>query len=279
MLLRLLVPVTSACQFLRFPKRKLSSSNVVHLDATASAFWPVVSQCELGRNLNDISDGDDAVAAPLPEGHRHDEGHHRVVVRVFSGMRWECLEYARRYYICHHNVTFPSLSGADCLWSLASFACVRTAAEVPILKFTNGEAHSYPQAGDMLVYPFIFPEADLPHGHVAIVNQVHLFSDSERDTLALYQQAQDERTVPHLSPNDKELREQLMQCETLIGCVSVAEQNWDNCVWTHITYSRRLGLVKRVVPGENQVVYRLCDCRPYRVVGWMRCSPHMSDAT
>lgn len=263
------------------------NSNFVHLDGSGGmdTFWHVVSQCELGRDLNDISDGDDTAttvhdtAAPtgsfvVSSQNRHGGGQHQhepSVVRVFSGMRWECLEYARRYYICHYNVTFPSLSGADKLWDLETFTCVRTQqATVPILKFANGVTSELPAVGDMLVYPYIFPEADLPHGHVAIVAGVHLLSDEEKAAAAELQMRQDEETVPHLSPEDRELRNRLLKSEVLIGCVLAAEQNWDNCVWTHITFSRRLSLV-RTTRGDGTVGYRLCDCRPYRVTGWMRC--------
>ena len=240
--------------------------------------WQTVSQCVLGRPLEDCNDGDSPQLTPPPSS--KDDTYDEVddddtAVSIFSGMRWECLEYARRFYICHFNATFDSLSGADKLWDLSSLVCVRRGIPLELEKYPNGSTSHPPQVGDMLVYPRLFPEADCPYGHVSIVVSVHLIDVDEKD--------EENEMKRHAAGDDNEGEGEADDTcavvastrpptaaasadEQLIGWVCIAEQNWDNCRWTHVRYARRLALTCSIDRGY----YRVWDCKPYRAVGWIR---------
>ncbi|RHY20115.1 hypothetical protein DYB25_003031 [Aphanomyces astaci] len=99
---------------------------------------------------------------------------------VCTGMKWQCVEYARRYWIVNHGIVLPSLSWAAHIWDRVTHASrLGDFAIVPLLKFPNFGTEK-PVVGDLLVYKST-PSQWV--GHVAVVADV---VTKEGGTLALY---------------------------------------------------------------------------------------------
>ena len=73
------------------------------------------------------------------------------VSQVFSGVKWQCVEYARRYWLTTYNVAFGSVDIAADIWS-ETVANRVDGSQIELKPFVNGAATA-PQVGDLLVYP------------------------------------------------------------------------------------------------------------------------------
>jgi hypothetical protein len=109
----------------------------------------------------------------------------------YIGVTYQCVEYARKWWMKNQGITFGSIDSAHEILYLTEGADIRTKATFPLARSVNGTAQRAPQRGDLVVY---YPDRDIPewrHGHVAVVVDV----DEEQ------------------------------------GVVSVAEENYDNDPW------------------------------------------------
>ncbi|MBX9922505.1 MAG: CHAP domain-containing protein [Rhabdochlamydiaceae bacterium] len=88
--------------------------------------------------------------------------------KIISGMKWQCVEYARRWLIDNKNVTFADVTYAYHIWDLKHGQQVDTDQQVPLLQYKNKISKTPPQIGDLLIY-----STDLSvTGHVAVVVSV-----------------------------------------------------------------------------------------------------------
>ncbi len=89
--------------------------------------------------------------------------------KIASGMKWQCVEYARRWLIENKNVTFADVIYAYSIWELKTGERTDTNLQVPLLKFKNKSSKTQPEIGDLLIY-----SANLYiTGHVAVVVSVN----------------------------------------------------------------------------------------------------------
>lgn len=86
---------------------------------------------------------------------------------VFTGLEWQCVEYARRFLIRRRNVTFGSVVGASDIWNMRFVRSVVSSRRYPFLQFANGVAGTPPAIGDLIIYPI--QPGGFPFGHVAVV--------------------------------------------------------------------------------------------------------------
>lgn len=77
------------------------------------------------------------------------------------GIRGQCVEFARRWYVRQKKITFASVPRALDLWDLKSAFCLRHHQSVPFVK-----GHGPPPVGALLIYD---RSAAWPDGHVAVV--------------------------------------------------------------------------------------------------------------
>lgn len=135
---------------------------------------------------------------------------------TFTGMKWQCVEYARRYLMVTKGVQFDSVDGASDIWALNEVTSVNESApqSYTLKSFANGLTRDPPSVGDMLIYPIQPP--DMPYGYVAII-------------VAL-------EASGHLP-----------------GYVRLAEQNWFNAAWKG-TYARQLDLKGMYANGNYTIV-------------------------
>ncbi|ORC87235.1 D-alanyl-glycyl endopeptidase-like protein [Trypanosoma theileri] len=149
-----------------------------------------------------------------------------------TGLKWQCVEYARRYWMLRGSpvpATFSSVEGAADIWELQSVQLVN-GAKTPLLKYSNGlsisAGGSAPRVGDLLIYPR--QKGGFVYGHVAVIVDV------------------------------------------LSAAVLVAEQNWDNTVWPgpFHNYSRSIPMQY----DANSKAYTLKESDDIIIQGWMRYS-------
>ena len=96
--------------------------------------------------------------------------------KIFTGMKWQCVEYSRRWLIENHGVTFADVEYAYHIWDLEFGETIDTHVHMPLLRFTNKATKEAPQVGDLLIYS----KALAITGHVAVIVSV----DEDNITLA-----------------------------------------------------------------------------------------------
>ncbi|AIO01588.1 D-alanyl-glycyl endopeptidase-like protein [Leishmania panamensis] len=198
---------------------------------------------------------------PLPPGSRTTlDAPHATTRLMKTGMKWQCVEYARRYWMLHGKPTpalFGTVVGAADIWhSIHSVTLLDNKTTAPLLKFQNGAKLGYggnaPRVGDLLIYPRD-TLGNFPFGHVAVVVGVEMPANAE---------ANDSYTDAEMAA--AQLRQRR-------GLVYIAEQNWDSVPWPkpYHNYSRSLPLVVLESPEGQPLQYTIEDSF-HGVQGWAR---------
>ena len=133
---------------------------------------------------------------------------------VYCGMKWQCVEYGRRYLHEVKGFTFEGVHGAHNIWDLDTLTELKTSVTHEFLSNKNGRSKDKPLEGALLIYPM---QDDCPFGHVAAIVDVKF----------------DETTGK--------------------GYVRIGEQNWANTSWEGNDYSRELEL-KRDEKGRYTII-------------------------
>lgn len=87
---------------------------------------------------------------------------------TYSGIKWQCVEYARRWLIHNRGITFGDVDVAADIWNLPSFSSVKDKSNISVQHFVNG-SKSLPKRGDLLIYGREY----LKTGHAAVVLEVN----------------------------------------------------------------------------------------------------------
>ena len=99
---------------------------------------------------------------------------------TYTGIRWQCVEYARRWLLKHVGAVFASVDYAFEIWSKIEFLeKPGTKEKLALQNFPNGSG-SAPRAGDLLIYAKEHEDT----GHVAVVTAV----DSAKKVLKVAEQ-------------------------------------------------------------------------------------------
>lgn len=175
-------------------------------------------------------------------------GANLTVLDVYTGMPWQCVEYARRYWVSTAPyTTFGGVDGASDIWTRLDHGWFvganRTASgddKFLLEKHGNNNSTSPPRVGDLLIYPV--QPGGFPFGHVAVVVGVT------------------STTTPSSHAEDGDI--------TL--AVHVAEENWDSFPWAHKSegFSRSLPLTYHQLTKK----YSVYDAEG-TIAGWVR-RPH-----
>jgi hypothetical protein len=209
------------------------------------------------------------------------------LVRHSMGMRWQCVNYARRYLAEKLGLIFQDCAAAVEIWRFTflvdpldrgwkhryelqrfpNFATNKTFSPGAYLQRHHQPAKQQPltplqrmpQAHDVVIWPM---QKDMPFGHVAVVTEI----------------------LPAQHPRCKELgcgkmlaaKDALAESrtdgagegkDTLVAVVRIGEQNYANKEWPGPkTYARELHLYRRA--DTNWI--GLKDPDGYRVLGWLR---------
>lgn len=106
---------------------------------------------------------------------------------VFTGLKWQCVEYARRWLIENKGVTFDSVDFAFQISDLLTFKDVYTNEELPTLLCQNKASNILPAVGDLLIYN----NERVYTGHVAVIVEV------AKDFIAIAEQNYDDVWETH----------------------------------------------------------------------------------
>ena len=87
----------------------------------------------------------------------------------FCGYKWQCVEFARRYWLFRHDVALASVNWAAHIYNVKSVIRLSDQAVVPLLKYESGVTKEMPKKGDLLIYRSTPGQVV---GHVAVVLEV-----------------------------------------------------------------------------------------------------------
>ncbi|EPY43784.1 trypanothione synthetase-like protein [Angomonas deanei] len=90
---------------------------------------------------------------------------------VYTGFRYQCVEYARRFLLLTTGCVFGNCGRSSEIYKMRHITDVETAIEYPLVPHDNGVSTVRPQPGDVILYPF-HPELT-PWGHVGIISYVN----------------------------------------------------------------------------------------------------------
>jgi hypothetical protein len=120
---------------------------------------------------------------------------HNYIGDFLSGLKWQCVEYARRWIITTQSLTFHEVQCASDIWHLNSlFQVSNNDVKVPLYRIPN-DSECPPSPGDLLIYK---NGNDAPYGHIAIISQVYsdMIEISEQNWDNCYWTGNFSRTMP-----------------------------------------------------------------------------------
>ncbi len=89
---------------------------------------------------------------------------------VYTGIKWQCVEYARRWLLKHDGAVFADVDVAADIWTkIDHLERVDHKGSIPLRNYPNGSAQA-PAVGDLLIYA----RAYLGTGHAAVITAVNL---------------------------------------------------------------------------------------------------------
>jgi hypothetical protein len=80
---------------------------------------------------------------------------------IYTGLKWQCVEYVRRYLIINHNITFSNVNSASEIAD-ARFMTLDGKIIIPNNNLV---------LGSIIIFPKDY-EVNSPNGHVAIVSSI-----------------------------------------------------------------------------------------------------------
>ena len=85
--------------------------------------------------------------------------------QTFTGIQWQCVEYARRWLLLNQGVVYGDVDIAADIWNHAQVHSPDRSQQVDFQSIVNGARQHYVQKGDLLIYSKQFHGT----GHVAVV--------------------------------------------------------------------------------------------------------------
>lgn len=86
---------------------------------------------------------------------------------VYTGIKWQCVEYARRWLLVNRGEVYGDVKIAADIWALPYVTRVKDKKKFRMVNYVNG-SRTKPVAGDLLIYA----KAYLNTGHVAVIAAV-----------------------------------------------------------------------------------------------------------
>jgi hypothetical protein len=93
---------------------------------------------------------------------------------TFTGIKWQCVEFARRWLLAEKGTVFEDVDTASDLWrKVQSLIRISDGKRIPLDDYLNGSSEP-PQVGDLIIYAKEYFDT----GHVAVVTKVELKNGS-----------------------------------------------------------------------------------------------------
>lgn len=112
-----------------------------------------------------------------------------------TGMKWQCVEYARRWYIKQLGYTFASIDHAYEIWDLEHASKLASETTLKWIKFPNGNTTGKPRVNDLLIYN----KQQGIHGHVSVIVKVsndEVYIAEQNYTNSLWEEDSYARKIP-----------------------------------------------------------------------------------
>lgn len=89
---------------------------------------------------------------------------------IYTGFRYQCVEYARRFLLMTTGCVFSECGRASEVFAKDSIKHVETGESYPLVAHQNGTSTTRPRAGDVIIHPY--EDGLCPWGHIGIVSYV-----------------------------------------------------------------------------------------------------------
>jgi hypothetical protein len=174
-----------------------------------------------------------------------------ATITATTGMKWQCVEYARRSIFIRYGVLFGSVIGAVDIWRHASvYRHDDPEKKVHFARYRNhDDADRHPAVGSLVIYGI---QKDMPFGHVAVVTEVVPVAPAPVEA------------VDEFAPVDHEKA-------TEVATVRLAEQNYASKKWAAAGYAREVQLT-----SFDGLYFGLDDPAGYATLGWMTVEPDIN---
>ena len=94
-------------------------------------------------------------------------------IRIETGLKWQCVELARRYLLVTKGITFPSIPNAYDIFNLHHMINVFTGRKALISRHANGST-VVPTIGSLLIWGKEYDKNET--GHVAVITSIYQYS-------------------------------------------------------------------------------------------------------
>lgn len=98
---------------------------------------------------------------------------------TYTGIKWQCVEYARRWLLVNKGVVYGDVDIAADIWGLKYVTRLKDKAKLKMVNYPDGST-TKPRVGDLLIYA----KAYLKTGHVAVISSV----DTKGHTIRVLEQ-------------------------------------------------------------------------------------------
>lgn len=106
---------------------------------------------------------------PAYSNHRTYSYRGNYVYGVYTGVQWQCVEFARRWLLMRKTCTFADVDIASNIWKDISYVeRVTDGKKFRLITYPNG-SKKVPQKGSFLIYP---RGRGMPVGHIAVITDV-----------------------------------------------------------------------------------------------------------
>lgn len=140
----------------------------------------------------------------------------------YAGLAYQCVEYARRWWIQVLGLTFGDVPTAADILRLIEGRRLSDQAVIPLGRSLNGHARRAPQRGDLVIYAADPNDPEWSAGHVAVV----VDADLEQGWVALAEQNYDNR--PWNDPERHARRIRIVRIGERYSLLDVAPDQVDN---------------------------------------------------
>ena len=121
---------------------------------------------------------------------------------TYTGIKWQCVEYARRWLLINKGVVYGDVDIAADIWGLNYVTRVKDEKNFKMSTYPNGN-ENLPEIGDLIIYA----KAYLKTGHVAVISKV----DPASKTVQVIEQNYNNtkwthkysRSIPYVKNNNK----------------------------------------------------------------------------
>jgi glutathionylspermidine amidase/synthetase len=87
---------------------------------------------------------------------------------VYTGIRWQCVEFARRWLLQQKGMVYGDVDTAADIWTKIDYLTeVASGNKIPLVSRVNGSTQA-PNVGDLLIYAGAFYGT----GHVAVITAI-----------------------------------------------------------------------------------------------------------